>query len=67
VGIFTVSNKRIVPPPLIQASFAAVPDTATAVAALRVALAVGPSFFFVLDDGLLIILSRTLEVLLFRG
>ncbi|KIK04404.1 hypothetical protein K443DRAFT_4701 [Laccaria amethystina LaAM-08-1] len=39
VGIFTVSNKRIVPPPLIQASFAAVPDTATAVAALRVALA----------------------------
>jgi hypothetical protein len=41
VGIFTVSNKRIVPPPLIQASFAAVPDTATAVAGLREALAVG--------------------------
>jgi hypothetical protein len=43
VGIFTVSNKRIVPPPLIQASFATVPNTATAIAELRKALAVGRS------------------------
>jgi hypothetical protein len=41
VGIFSVNNKKIVHPPFIQASFAAEPDTATAVAGLRQALAVG--------------------------
>ncbi|KAJ2916272.1 hypothetical protein MD484_g4150, partial [Candolleomyces efflorescens] len=38
VGIFTSKNKSIEPPPLITASFAAVPTTAQAVAALRTAL-----------------------------
>ncbi|KAI6144459.1 hypothetical protein BKA82DRAFT_1004024 [Pisolithus tinctorius] len=38
VAMFESKNKQIIPPPLIQASFATEPDTATAVAGLRVAL-----------------------------
>lgn len=38
VAMFESNSKRIIPPPLIAASFQNVPDTATAVAGLRVAL-----------------------------
>ncbi|KAI0779700.1 hypothetical protein C8Q74DRAFT_1367541 [Fomes fomentarius] len=35
VGLFNSSNKRLVPPPLVQASFATPPTTAQVVQALR--------------------------------
>lgn len=38
VGMFKSSSKKTTPPPLIEASFQEVPDTATAVAGLRAAL-----------------------------